>query len=139
DMAFADSAAVFGFSEVRLGLIPAVISPFVLKKIGEANAREFFLTGERFSAQKAQEMGLVQYQGNPEYLHEKIDEKLHMLRQAGPLALAACKQLIEKIGGQDLGKVGTYTSAQIAKLRGSAEGKEGMVAFLTKRKPSWSL
>jgi len=137
DMAFADSAAGFGFSEVRLGLIPAVISPFVIRKIGEGNAREFFLTGERFSALKAQEMGLIQYQGNPEYLHEKMEEKLHMLQQGGPGALAACKQLIEKIGGEDLEKVGGFTSTQIARLRSSSEGKEGIVAFLTKRKPNW--
>jgi methylglutaconyl-CoA hydratase len=137
DMAFADQAAQFGFSEVRLGLIPAVISPFVLRKIGEANAREYFLTGERFSATKAREMGLIQYEGNPEFLAEKIQHKIRQLVQGGPTALAACKKLIEKVAGLPLDKAGPLTAAQIAARRGSAEGKEGMVAFLTKRKPAW--
>ncbi|MFO1463621.1 MAG: enoyl-CoA hydratase/isomerase family protein [bacterium] len=137
DMAFAEQDAVFGFSEVRLGLIPAVISPFVVRKIGEANAREYFLTGERFTAERAQHMGLIQYQGTPEEIQEKIQEKIQLLKLGGPEALADCKRLIESIGGQGLDKVGSYTAGRIAARRGSKEGKEGMVAFLTKRKPNW--
>jgi methylglutaconyl-CoA hydratase len=137
DMAFADEGAMFGFSEVRLGLIPAVISPFVIRKIGESNAREYFLTGERFSAAKAQEMGLVQFNGTADFLREKVQHKIRQLKQGGPTALADCKALIEKVAGQPLDKIGSYTSGQIAKRRGSAEGKEGMIAFLTKRKPEW--
>ncbi len=137
DMAFSEHGAMFGFSEVRLGLIPAVISPFVVRKIGEANAREYFLTGERFTAVKAQEMGLIQYQGTPDTVYEKIQEKIRHLKQGGPTALADCKALIEKISGQALDKVGTFTAGRIAARRGSKEGKEGMIAFLTKRKPDW--
>jgi len=137
DIAFADQSALFSFSEVRLGLIPAVISPFVTRKIGEANAREYFLTGERFTALRAQEMRLIQYQGTPEYVQEKIQDKVNELKKGSPTALADCKKLIEKVGGQPLDKIGTFTSAQIAARRGSKEGKEGMIAFLTKRKPDW--
>ncbi|HKY64642.1 MAG TPA: enoyl-CoA hydratase-related protein [bacterium] len=138
DMAFAVESAMFGFSEVRLGLIPAVISPFVIRKIGGSHAREFFLTGERFSAAKAQEMGLIQFNGGLEFVREKVQHKIRQLKQGGPTALADCKVLIEKVAGQPLDKIGSYTAGQIAKRRGSAEGKEGMVAFLTKRKPEWS-
>lgn len=137
DMAFANQDALFGFTEVRLGLIPAVISPFVIRKIGEANAREYFLTGEKFTALRAQEMGLIQYQGTPEYVYEKLQDKIRELKKGAPTALADCKRLIEKVGGQALDKIGTYTAGQIAARRGSKEGKEGMVAFLTKRKPDW--
>ena len=139
DMAFADHNVLFGFTEVRLGLIPAVISPFVIRKIGEANAREYFLTGERFTALKAQEMGLIQYQGAPDYVYEKIKDKINELKKGAPTALADCKKLIEKVGGQGLDKIGAFTSGQIAARRGSKEGKEGMIAFLTKRKPDWVL
>lgn len=138
DMAFAEESAMFAFSEVRLGLIPAVISPFVIRKIGESHAREFFLTGERFSAAKAQEMGLIHFNGSAEFVREKAQHKIRQLKQGGPTALADAKVLIEKVAGQPLDKIGTYTSGQIAKRRGSVEGKEGMVAFLTKRKPEWS-
>ncbi|HCU24931.1 MAG TPA: enoyl-CoA hydratase [Deltaproteobacteria bacterium] len=137
DIAFAAETARFGFSEVRLGLIPAVISPFVMCKIGEANAREYFLSGERFSAARAKEMGLVQYVAAATALPEQIQEKLRHLRQGGPTALAACKKLIEKVGGASLEKMGLFTSAQIAARRSSPEGKEGMNAFLAKRKPNW--
>ena len=138
DIALAEEGAMFGFSEVRLGLIPAVISPFVIRKIGEANAREFFLTGERFSAAKAQEMNLVQFHGSGEFLREKVQHKIRQLKQGGPTALSDCKVLIEKVAGQPLDKIGAFTSGQIAKRRGCTEGKEGMVAFLTKRKPEWN-
>lgn len=137
DMAFASQDALFGFTEVRLGLIPAVISPFVIRKIGEANAREYFLTGERFTSLRAQEMGLIQYQGTPEYVYEKLQDKIKELKKGAPGALADCKKLIEKVAAQTLDKVGVFTSGQIAARRGSKEGKEGMVAFLTKRKPEW--
>lgn len=137
DIAIAEEKALFSFSEVRLGLIPAVISPFVLRKIGEANAREFFLTGERFSAAKAQEMGLIQYHGASDLVREKIKEKIEMLKNGAPGALADSKKLIEKIAGSLLDKAGKFTSKAIADRRASKEGQEGMVAFLTKRKPDW--
>jgi len=139
DMAFAHEGAEFSFSEVRLGLIPAVISPFVVRKIGENNAREYFLTAERFKAHKAKEMGLINYCAVPDQLEEKIAEKIKYLKQAAPGALADCKKLIQKIRTFDLDELGDITAEMISERRTSAEGQEGMVAFLTKRKPNWIL
>ncbi len=139
DIALAEDDAVFGFSEVRLGLIPAVVSPWVIRKIGEKNAREYFLTGERFSAAKAQEMGLIQYHGASDVVREKLNEKIQMLKQGAPGALAECKRLIEINSSSRLEKLGPITATMIAKRRASAEGQEGIVAFLTKKKPNWVL
>lgn len=137
DIAIAEEGAVFSFSEVRLGLIPAVISPLVIRKIGEANAREYFLTAERFSAAKAQEMGLIQHHGSPDFIREKIQEKISLLKQAAPGALAAAKKLVENLFSLPLSKAEAFTTKLIAERRASVEGQEGMVAFLTKRKPKW--
>jgi len=137
DMAYADEEAQFGFSEVRLGLIPAVISPFVIRKIGEANAREFFLTGERFSAQKARHMGLIQEMGSPEDLEEILFRKISALKKGGAEALSECKKLIHNVEGVPLAKVGSETARYIAERRASDEGQKGMEAFLNKRNPPW--
>lgn len=137
DMAFAEANAVFGFSEVRLGLIPAVISPFVLRKIGEKNAREYFLTGERFLAERAKEIGLIQEMGTPDEIENLISQKIKALKSGGPTALAECKKLIREINGKALDQVGKETAKRIAQRRASAEGKEGINAFLEKRKPKW--
>jgi len=139
DIAFAENDAIFSFSEVKLGLIPAVISPFVVRKIGENNAREFFLTAERFGPHKAQEMGLVNYCAIPDQLTEKIEEKIKHIKAAAPGALADCKKLIQKIRTYDLDELGDITAEMITERRQSEEGQEGMVAFLTKRKPNWIL
>jgi methylglutaconyl-CoA hydratase len=139
DMALADLEAVFSFSEVRLGLIPAVIAPFIIRKIGEANARECFLTGERFSALRAREMGLIHYQGASDQVREKVTEKISLLKLGAPGALADCKKLLEKLSATQLEKMGMLTSQMIAARRASKEGQEGMVAFLTKRTPNWVL
>ena len=137
DMVFAHEDSKFGFTEVKLGLIPAVISPFVIRKIGEANAREFFLTGERFSAPVAREMGLIQGVGTPDEIQAVLKEKIKQLKGSAPGAQAAAKELIRGVLAADPKKVGEYTSGQIAERRASAEGKEGMSSFLEKRKPSW--
>jgi methylglutaconyl-CoA hydratase len=137
DMAFAVEDAVFSFSEVRLGLVPAVISPFVIRKIGEAKAQEYFLTAERFSARQACEIGLINYAAIPDRLEDKIREKIDLLKQAAPDALAECKTLIRKVAGLSPEQAGAYTSGLIAKRRASPEGKEGILSFLTKRKPNW--
>ncbi len=137
DMAFAIEDAFFSFSEVRLGLIPAVISPFVIRKIGEGNAREYFLTAERFKAARAREMGLINYVAIPDQLDEKIREKVQFLLQAPPGALAECKKLIHRVAGLGLEKAVGITPRLIAGRRASEEGKEGIVAFLSKRKANW--
>ncbi len=137
DIALAYNSAKFGLSEVRLGLIPAVISPFVMKKMGEANAREYFLTAERFDAVKARQMNLVNEVGSPEEIEKKLEEKIKFLLSAGPEALAESKLLIEKVSGQPIEKISTFTSRKIAERRASKEGREGIQAFLEKRKPTW--
>lgn len=137
DIALAEEKSFFAFSEVRLGLMPAVISPYVVRKIGESNAREYFLTAERFPAKRAYEMGLINFYGSSQLVQEKLSEKIKMLKQGAPGALAGSKKLIEKLKGLSLDKAEALTTPIIAERRSSKEGQEGMVAFLTKRKPNW--
>ncbi|HEX6699705.1 MAG TPA: enoyl-CoA hydratase-related protein [Gaiellaceae bacterium] len=128
DVAVAAEDATFGFSEVKLGIIPAVISPFVLPKIGP-HARRYFLTGERFDAKTALRIGLVhELTPDPEAAVGKI---LHELTSAGPEAVRAAKRLVrERPGGEEAAHVA-------ARLRAGAEGQEGLRAFLEHRAPSW--
>jgi methylglutaconyl-CoA hydratase len=137
DIVVAAERARFGLSEVRLGILPAVISPFVLAKIGEANGRELFLTGERFDAHHAQRIGLVQYVVPLEQLDEQVNERVQQLLQAAPGAQAAAKSLIRFVPKKSKIETREYTANLIAQRRASAEGREGMSAFLEKRKPSW--
>jgi len=129
DVAVAAADATFGFTEVRLGIIPAVISPFVLAKIG-AGARRYFLTGERFGAADALRIGLVHEVA--EDLDAAVEGVVGELLQAGPEAARAAKRLVrEPLGtGDELARIA-------ARLRTSPEGQEGLRAFLDKRKPSW--
>lgn len=138
DLAIAEEKAQFCFSEVRLGLIPAVISPFVLRKIGESNAREYFLTAQRFGATEAQRMGLIRESCKKEELEQKIEEKIKLLKSAGPEALAETKRLIDQVAGQPIEQASFLTTLKIAERRVSPEGQEGIQAFLERRKPRWS-
>ena len=128
DVAVAAPDATFGFSEVKLGIIPAVISPFVLPKLG-AHARRYFLTGERFDAETALRIGLVEEVAAD--LDDAVDRVLAELLTSGPQAVREAKRLIrERPDGED--------TAQIAaRLRAGAEGQEGLRAFLERRTPSW--
>lgn len=137
DIVVAVERAKFGFSETRLGIVPAVISPFVLGKIGPNHARELFLTGERFDANKAQQIGLVNYVVAADELDTAVSERIQQLLQAAPGAQAAAKTLIRQVAHQPKAEMRGYTSELIAKLRDSDEGREGMSAFLEKRKPWW--
>ncbi len=137
DIVVAVERAKFGFSETRLGIVPAVISPFVLGKIGPNEARELFLTGERFNATKAQQIGLVNHVVAAEGLDTAVSERIQQLLQAAPGAQAAAKQLIRHVAHQPKEAMRGYTSELIAQLRDSDEGREGMSSFLQKRKPSW--
>lgn len=138
DVAVAVKSAIFAFSEVRLGLLPAVISPFVLAKIGAGAARELFLTGERFEAPRAQRMGLVSHVvENEAVLDEVVGDRVEQLLQAAPGAQAEAKALIRRLAGGHEGQVRDYTSRLIAQRRAGEEGREGMSAFLEKRKPRW--
>lgn len=138
DISVAAEEANFGLSEVKIGLVPAAISPFVIRKIGESYAREYFLTGKRIPARKAQEIGLVNQVVPRERLKENVDELVSSLLTSGPEALASCKELIYRVTQMDLEEVKEFTARMIANLRISEEGQEGMASFLEKRRPNWS-
>lgn len=138
DIAVASEEAKFGLSEVKIGLVPAAISPYVIHRIGEKNAREYFLTGERISAQKASEIGLVNRVVSQAKLKETVEETANRLLTSGPEAIASCKELIYRVPRMSFEEARTYTARVIANLRVSEEGQEGMTAFLEKRKPSWA-
>jgi methylglutaconyl-CoA hydratase len=139
DMALADSAAVFALSEVRLGLIPAVISPYVIGAIGERNARRYFLTAERFDAQEALRIGLVHGVANDGELDAAVSRVLDELLKGGPKAIAAAKELIAHVAGHPIDQVlAEETASRIAQIRVSPEGREGIAAFLDKRPANWT-
>ena len=138
DIVIASTDARFGLSEVKIGLVPACIAPYVLRRTGEGRARPYFLTGERFDARRALEIGLVNIAVEPAELDRKVEEVVSSLVSSGPEALAKAKELLARIPGMSLDQAKRYTAEMIAGLRASAEGQEGMAAFLEKRKPKWS-
>jgi methylglutaconyl-CoA hydratase len=137
DIVIAAENARLAFSEVKLGIAPAVISPYIIRKIGETHARVLFVTGERFSPAYAREIGLVHIVVPPEQLDSTVEKTLQALLTSGPAALRACKALALNVSGMDATAARDYTAETIAALRVSAEGQEGMRAFLEKRKPAW--
>ena len=138
DVVVAAESAVFGFTEVRLGLLPAVIAPYVLRKIPAGRAQPLFLTGERFSAARARELGLVDRVTADDDLDAALDGVVAELLAGGPAAQAASKRLVAEIEGRSLDDARGLTTRAIASARASSEGREGIDAFLAKRKPSWS-
>jgi methylglutaconyl-CoA hydratase len=139
DIVVAEDTALFGFTEVKLGILPAVISPFALAKIGPAAARELFLTGARFSAARAKTIGLVHEVVAPTELDAAVNRYLQELLSAGPEAIAAAKALIPMVWGRPIADAMPITAAAIATRRVSPEGQEGLRAFLEKRKPRWTV
>ena len=140
DIALASKKAKLCLSEVRLGLVPAVISPYVIAAIGARQARRLFMTAEAISAKDARKMGLVHAVAKPEELDELVEEQVSMLLKAGPGALAEAKRLVKEVAGISSERqqaLRLSTSAMIARLRISEEGQEGLNAFLDKRPPSW--
>jgi len=137
DIAVAALGTQFGFTEVRLGILPAVISPYVIGKVGESAARELFLTGERFEAVRAHEIGLIGAAVPEEDLDATVAGRVQELLNAGPRAIAEAKALIREVAFRRVEDVQRYTVEAIADVRISAEGQEGMRAFLEKRKPDW--
>jgi methylglutaconyl-CoA hydratase len=137
DMVVAEEQTIFGFSEVRLGIVPAVISPFVVAKIGRSAARELFLTGARFPAVRAREIGLIHRVVPAGDLDATVTDYLKDILSAGPQALRAAKQLVADVWDREPAEAAELTSETIARLRVSAEGQEGLRAFLGKRPPSW--
>ena len=140
DITVAADDARFGLTEVRLGLVPAVISPYVMRRIGETNARRYFLTAERFDAARAREIGLVQQVAGAGRLDEAVEDIVGQVLCGGPNAVAHAKQLVFEMAGHgyDAQKsIDEKTARLIADLRVSDEGQEGLAAFLEKRKPGW--
>lgn len=129
--------ALFAFSEVRLGISPATIAPYVISKVGAAHARDLFLSGERFSAGRALSTGLVHRVVPVDELDAAVEEKLGELLQAGPHAAAATKALIRDVAPALTPHLREQTAQLIAELRASAEGQAGLSAFLAKRQPPW--
>ncbi len=138
DIPIAAARARFAFSEVRLGLAPAVISPVVVARIGAGQARELFVTGARFDAARALRIGLVnQVVPDEEALDRAVAEAVEAVLQGAPGAVAACKELARSVGGMAPKEAYEHTARLIASLRASDEGQEGMAAFLERRTPSW--
>ncbi len=138
DIAVASTDARFGLSEVKIGVVPAVISPYVVRRIGESRARQYFLTGERFDARRAAEIGLVNLAVEPADLDRRVGEIVSALLSSGPEALAKAKELLSRVPGMSFDEARRFTAEMIARLRVSDEAQEGMTAFLEKRKPKWS-
>ncbi len=137
DYVITHDKAKFGFTEVRLGLIPAVISPFCINKIGESNARAWFLSGELFQGNKALEMGLVHQVSTLENFEEDFENVIRSFLYAGPQAARDAKRLVENVLQSNKGDIAEYTCNAIAQKRVSDEGQEGMSALLEKRKAQW--
>lgn len=138
DIVVAAASAFFAFSEVRLGLVPAVISPFCVRRLGPARAKRLFLTGERLDARAALELGLVDVVAEDERLDEEVRRVTSALLLGGPQALAEAKKLIDVVSSREPHEALAYTAACIARLRASEEAREGMRAFLEKRRPAWA-
>lgn len=137
DIAVAAQSAVFSFSEVKIGVVPACISPYVIKRVGEGRAREFFLTGERLTSNRALEAGLVNRAVPDEMLDATVNGLVESLLSSGPEAIRVCKELLQTVPTLMVDDFKEYTARVIAELRQSPEGQEGMDAFLNKRKPKW--
>lgn len=137
DVALVADEAKLGFTEVRLGIIPAVISPFVLRKVSQTHARRYFLSGEVFGGQEAARIGLAQQSMPRSDLDAAVADLVQALLQSGPKAIRESKLLIDSVVGKTTEEAIDVTAPWIARLRASAEGQEGMDAFLSKRKASW--
>ena len=139
DVAIAADTANFCLSEVKIGLIPATISPYVIRAMGARAAQRYFLTAERFGAAEAHRIGFVHEVVAPDALDAKVDEVLKNINAAGPVAVQESKRLWRDVAGQPITEaLSQDTVGRIAKLRASDEGREGLRSFLEKRKPSWA-
>jgi methylglutaconyl-CoA hydratase len=138
DIAVAAEQAHFCLSEVKLGLIPATISPYVIRAMGARTAHRYFLTAERFSAAEALRIGFVHQVARASELDQTVSALADTLIQAGPQALSLCKQLVHEVAGQEITpELIASTVRAIADIRVTPEGREGIQSFLDKRKPAW--
>jgi methylglutaconyl-CoA hydratase len=139
DVVVASTEAVFALREILLGIAPATISPYVLRKIGERWAHDYFLTGRKFDAARGHEMGLVNDVVAPADLEAQTERWVKRFLHAGPEALKATKELISEVAWSSIEEIQDYMAETIAQLRGSDEGQEGFNAFFEKRKPEWDI
>ena len=138
DVLVAAEGVQFCLSEARLGLLPATIGPYVVRALGEQASRRYFATAERFDAARAHALGFVHEVVPAEALDAKVDEVVAAVVGNGPAAVRACKALVHDIAGRPVDEaLRAETARRIADIRASAEGKEGVQSFLSKRKPSW--
>ncbi len=137
DIAIAGASAKFSFSEVKIGVVPACIGPYVIRKMGEGKARELFITGERMAADRAFEVGLVNRVVDDAQLDAEVEKLVKTILSSGPEAVAMAKKLVSEVPSMTPDEFKPYTAEMIARLRISDEGQEGMDAFLNKRKPAW--
>ena len=138
DIAVAADSAQFSLSEVRLGIIPGIISPYVIQAIGIRESHRWFQSGERFGAAEALRMGLLHGVCTPDALEEEVGSILRELKKGGPKAIRASKTLLREVAGRELDDTTRRETAQrIAGQRATREGREGLSAFLEKRKPDW--
>ena len=138
DIAVASTKAIFATSEVKFGIIPAAISPYVLRAIGARQAYRYFQSAERIDAARARDIGLVHETVEPEQLDAKVSEIVDSLLQGGPLSQAAAKELIRAVSGRPINDaLVDDTAHRIAHLRATPEAREGIAAFLDKRQPNW--
>lgn len=138
DVLVAADVAAFCLSEAKLGLLPGTISPYVVRALGEQASRRYFVTAERFSAARAQALGFVHEVCALDALDARVDEIVASLVDNGPMATRLCKQLVKDVGGAPItAELREDTARRIADIRASDEGREGVQAFLNKRKPTW--
>lgn len=138
DIAVAGEAAVFALSEVRLGLIPSVISPYVVAAIGARASRRYFLTGERFAVAEAHRLGLVHHIAADDDLDQSVEDIVAAVLKGGPAAVAEAKDLVRRVAGGPMdAALIDDTAVRIARVRAGDEAREGIAAFLERRAPSW--
>ncbi|WP_346239181.1 enoyl-CoA hydratase-related protein [Niabella insulamsoli] len=139
DFSFCEADSIFAFSEVNIGIVPACISPYIIKRIGEFPSRALMLTGQRIDGTQAEQLNLVNksFQNSHE-TEAHLQATLQQLLSSGPKAVAQCKNLIDMVVNElSPDQIVDYTAKMIAEIRASEEGQEGMSAFLEKRKPNW--
>lgn len=138
DFAYSDDNTTFSLSEVKIGIVPACISPYVTKRVGEYGSKELMLTGKRFKGPEAYHHKLVNKSLPSNELDNHVNEVIALLKTSGPKAMSQCKNLLYDISNKlSLHEAIDYTARMIADIRASEEGQEGMAAFLEKRKPNW--